>query len=124
MMDTILNLGLNDQTVARPGKGQQQPALRLGLLPPLHPDVRRRRHGRPKAPRRRSRTFRNRHREPQEASFSRHAAHRRHPARRRRPQGTGLALQDPGQGAHRARNSRPIPGSSSKAPSAPSSAPG
>ena len=56
MMDTILNLGLNDQTVARPRKSQQQPALRLGLLPPLHPDVWRRRHGRAKSARRRPRT--------------------------------------------------------------------
>jgi pyruvate,orthophosphate dikinase len=48
MMDTILNLGLNDQTVLALGKGQQQRTLRLGLLPPLHPDVWRRRHGRAK----------------------------------------------------------------------------
>ena len=57
MMDTILNLGLNDQTVARPGKSQQQPPLCLGLLPPLHPNVRRRRHGRAKETRRRPRAF-------------------------------------------------------------------
>ena len=43
MMDTILNLGLNDETVAGPRRGHRQRALRLGLLPPLRPDVRRRR---------------------------------------------------------------------------------
>ncbi len=42
MMDTILNLGLNDQTVLALVKATEQRALRLGLLPPLHPDVRRR----------------------------------------------------------------------------------
>ena len=57
MMDTILNLGLNDQTVAGPRQRQQQPALRLGLLPPLHPNVRRRRHGRAKETRRRPRAL-------------------------------------------------------------------
>ena len=35
MMDTILNLGLNDQTVLSL-VGHQERALRLGLLPPLH----------------------------------------------------------------------------------------
>ncbi|MCK7484377.1 MAG: hypothetical protein MZU97_01580 [Bacillus subtilis] len=43
MMDTILNLGLNDETVEGLGQADQQPALRLRLLSPLHPDVRRRR---------------------------------------------------------------------------------
>ena len=43
MMDTILNLGLNDQTVEALGDEDRQRALRLGLLPPLRPDVRRRR---------------------------------------------------------------------------------
>ena len=62
MMDTILNLGLNDKTVeglvARPG----QRALRLRLLPPLRPDVRRRR-PRPQAGRQgRARPVRGDHR--------------------------------------------------------------
>ena len=43
-MDTILNLGLNDQAVEGLAKKTNNPAL-LGLLPPLHPDVLRRRHG-------------------------------------------------------------------------------
>ncbi len=41
MMNTILNLGLNDSTVEGSGARQRQSALRLRLLPPLHPDVRR-----------------------------------------------------------------------------------
>ncbi len=40
MMDTVLNLGLNDDTVAGLAEGQRRPALRLGQLSPLHPDVR------------------------------------------------------------------------------------
>ena len=43
MMDTILNLGLNDQTVAGLIARDRQRALRLRLLPPLRADVRRRR---------------------------------------------------------------------------------
>ena len=42
MMDTILNLGLNDETVKALERQERQSALRLRLLPPLHPDVRRR----------------------------------------------------------------------------------
>ena len=41
MMDTILNLGLNDETVAAHDSQERQSALRIRLLPPLHPDVRR-----------------------------------------------------------------------------------
>jgi pyruvate,orthophosphate dikinase len=41
MMNTILNLGLNDETVEGLAKIQRQSAIRLRLLPPLHPDVRR-----------------------------------------------------------------------------------
>ena len=41
MMDTILNLGLNDDVQPR----SQVRAFRLRLLPPLHPDVLRRRYG-------------------------------------------------------------------------------
>ena len=46
MMDTVLNLGLNDDTVAGLAETHRQSPLRLRLLPPLHPDVRRRGHGR------------------------------------------------------------------------------
>ncbi len=40
MMDTVLNLGLNDKTVEGLAESLQRPPLRLGLLSPLHPDVR------------------------------------------------------------------------------------
>ena len=43
MMDTVLNLGLNDETVEGPGRDFGRRAVRLGQLPPLHPDVFRRR---------------------------------------------------------------------------------
>ncbi len=49
MMDTILNLGISDESVkARRRRGGQR-TLRLRLLPPLHPDVRRGRRGHPVA---------------------------------------------------------------------------
>ena len=43
MMDTILNLGLNDQSVEALAKRTQQSALRLRLLSPSDSDVRQRR---------------------------------------------------------------------------------
>ena len=43
MMETILNLGLNDDTVGGLARRERQPALRLRLVSALHPDVRRRR---------------------------------------------------------------------------------
>ena len=43
MMDTVLNLGLNDATVEGLAAASGDAALRLGQLSPLHPDVRRRR---------------------------------------------------------------------------------
>ncbi len=43
MMDTILNLGLNDQTVEALARKTGQSALRVGLLSALRSDVRRRR---------------------------------------------------------------------------------
>ena len=42
MMDTILNLGLNDRSVEGLKTQDRQRPLRQGLLPPLHPDVRQR----------------------------------------------------------------------------------
>ena len=45
MMDTILNLGLNEDVVDVHGQEVRQPPLGLGLLPPLYPDVLRRGHG-------------------------------------------------------------------------------
>ena len=46
MMDTVLNLGLNEETLNGPDRPDGQRALRLGRLPPVHPDVRPDRHGR------------------------------------------------------------------------------
>ena len=43
MMETILNLGLNDRTVVGLARAERQRALRVRLVSPLHPDVRRRR---------------------------------------------------------------------------------
>ena len=42
MLDTVLNLGLNDAAGRGPGALDLQRALRLGLLPPVRPDVRQR----------------------------------------------------------------------------------
>ena len=61
MMDTVLNLGLNDETVEALAERRGRRALRLRQLPPLHPDVfeRRARHRPPPlrgGPRRRTRT--------------------------------------------------------------------
>ena len=50
MMDTVLNLGLNDRHGGGPGQGQRGPAFRLGQLSPLHPDVRLGRAGRRPSP--------------------------------------------------------------------------
>ena len=43
MMDTVLNLGLNDESVRGLAGAHRQRALRLGLLPPARADVRQRR---------------------------------------------------------------------------------
>ena len=43
MMDTVLNIGLNDTDGRGPGQAVGQRALRLGQLSPLRADVRRRR---------------------------------------------------------------------------------
>ena len=69
MMDTVLNLGLNDETVEGLAAMSRRRALRLGLLSPLHPDVRRR------GARRRSSPVRGNHRARQ-AGARRHRGHR------------------------------------------------
>ena len=43
MLDTVLNLGLNDDSVAGLAAQHRERAVRLGLLPPLRADVRQRR---------------------------------------------------------------------------------
>ena len=50
MMDTILDLGLNDETALGPGRGHGERPLRLRLVPPADPDVRRGRRGHRRAP--------------------------------------------------------------------------
>ena len=45
MMDTVLNLGLNEQTLHGSDRPHGQRAVRLGRVPALHPDVRADRHG-------------------------------------------------------------------------------
>ena len=40
MMETVLNIGLNDESVAGPGRAGRRRAVRLGLLPAADPDVR------------------------------------------------------------------------------------
>ncbi len=42
MLDTVLNLGLNDESVEGLARDDEQRALRVGLLPPLRADVRQR----------------------------------------------------------------------------------
>ena len=83
MMDTILNLGLNDQTVEALATKTGNRALRLGLLPPLRPDVRRRRARRAEAPGRGPRAVRDGHRDAQARALS--PGHRGHQADGRRP---------------------------------------
>ena len=48
MLDTVLNLGLNDESVEGLAARTGQRALRVGLLPPLRADVRQRRPRRPR----------------------------------------------------------------------------
>ena len=76
----------------RPGRGERQRAVRLGLLPPPDPDVRQ------DGARHRRRAVRRRARRGQEGQ-GRLARHR---ARRRGPAGAGAAVQ-----GHRARGLRP-----------------
>ncbi len=45
MMDTVLNLGMNDDSVVALAQKTEQRALRVGLLPALRADVRQRRRG-------------------------------------------------------------------------------
>lgn len=39
MMDTVLNLGLTDETARGMAEATQNPTLCLRFLPPVHPDV-------------------------------------------------------------------------------------
>ena len=81
MMDTVLNLGLNDATVEGLAADVGRRALRLGQLSPLHPDVFRRR------ARTRSRRVRGSagDRQGRQRLLPRHRADRRRPGRRWSP---------------------------------------
>jgi pyruvate,orthophosphate dikinase len=59
MMDTILNLGLNDDTVLALAAATRNERFAWGLLSPVYSDVRRRRHGRAEAAGRGRRAFRS-----------------------------------------------------------------
>ena len=85
MMDTVLNLGLNDDSVAGPGARDGQRALRLGLLPPPRPDVRERRARHPR------RALRGRDRAPEGRA--------RRPARHRARHGCAARADPPLPGA-------------------------
>ena len=120
MMDTILNLGLNDKTAAGPGREDRQRALRLRLLPPLRPDVRRRR-PRPQArPQGRHRSLRSDHRSARSTSSASRATPTSPPTTSRT---SSPASRRPSR-RRPARISPTTPGSSSGARSAPSSARG
>ena len=77
----------------------RQRALRLGLLPPLRADVRRRRPRRAEAAGRGSRPVRDGDSRPEARALS--PGHRGHEADRRRSEGTGRPVQGAGQGARR-----------------------
>ena len=100
MMDTILNLGLNDETVvalANKTKNERFAWDCYRRFVQMYGDVVL---GVQKAAGRRSRAFRSRHRRPQ-AGTPRRSRDRRHQAHRRRPQGTGRPLPEADQGPHR-----------------------
>ena len=95
MLDTVLNLGLNDTSVEGLAKRHRQRALRVGLLPALRADVRQRQ------PRHRRRGVR-------EGDLERQGRRRRrggHRARRQGAQGPGRPLQ----GALQGRDGRRVP---------------
>ena len=89
MMDTILNLGLNDEAVVGLARKANNERFRLGLVPPLRADVRRRGHGPQTGIERGARSLRSGHRHAQ-GEEGRAARHR---ARHRGPQGTRSAFQ-------------------------------
>ena len=112
MMDTILNLGLNDVAVEGQAADDRQPAVRLRLVPPPDPDVRRGRRRRRRAP------LRERARGP-EGSARGHAA--TSTSTRRRPARADRHVPAHLRGGGRRRRSRRTRASSCAAPTAPSS---
>ncbi len=99
MMDTILNLGLNDDTVEALAKKTGNPRFAWDCyrrFVQMYGDVVL---GRAEAAGRRPRAVRNRHRGVEARAVS--PGHRRHEADRRGSQGTGPPLQGSGQGSSR-----------------------
>ena len=88
MMDTILNLGMNDQAVEA-GQRTEQPAVRLGFVSPLRTDVRRRGAGHETRFEGRPRPVRGDHR----GAEGQEGREERHRPDDRRPQGAGEELQ-------------------------------
>ena len=80
MMETVLNIGLNDESVHGLAAAGRQRAVRLGLLPPADPDVRQDRAAASTASTSRTRSTRPRHAK---------GAERRPRPGRRRPAGAG-----------------------------------
>ena len=100
MMDTVLNLGLNDATVEALAQASRRPALRLRFLSPLHHDVLRR-GARPSPP-----SLRGDPRRPQ----GQERLHARHRSLRRRLGRAGSPLQAAARGrARRAVPAGPAP---------------
>ena len=93
MMETVLNIGLNDESVAGPGGAERRRAVRAGLLPPAAADVRHHR------ARHRRRGVLRRARRAQGAP----GHHRGHRPRRRRPARAGRVVQAAHRGARRPR---------------------
>ena len=122
MMDTILNLGLNDQTVlalAAATKNERFAWDCYRRFIQMYGDVVlgvQKREGEDHEP------FETVIEDFKHEKY--HKRHRRQRAHRRRPAGAGEALQGAGERTHRQGVSRTIRGSSSRAPPARSSAPG
>ena len=111
MMETVLNVGLNDESVQGLAAAGRQRAVRLGLLPPADPDVRQDR------PRHRRRAVRARPRRGQAR-----AGHRPRPrSGRRAPRGRRRPVQGHREGADRRASSRWTRASRWTWPSTPSS---
>ena len=115
MMDTVLNLGLNDALGRGPRRAHGQPALRVGRLPPLRADVRQR------LPRHPGRAARGR-RSPRARQTA--GVQRRRRARRGRPARARRRLQGASTPTRPARSSRRTRRSSCARRSARCSTPG
>ena len=103
MMETVLNIGLNDDVGARAREPGGQRAVRVGLLPPADPDVRQDR------ARHRRRAVRARARRAQ----AEQGRHRRPRPRRGRPAAAGRGVQGDRRASRRAPSSRRTRASSS-----------